>query len=172
VLRLILAFVDIALHRRGPDYLPSSQSFLFVMIGVSLGVELLALHVAAVVERAALLTFVDTAIDLVFVWAVLRTFERTRRYNQTMSALLGADTLMNLLSVLLVLWNQALNAPEETVTAPALLFLLLAVWSIDVAGFVLARAIDRPYALGVAIMLGYVMLSISLRASLFPATTS
>jgi hypothetical protein len=31
---------------------------------------------------------------------------------------------------------------------------------------VLARALDRPYALGVAIMLGYVLLSVSLTQSL------
>jgi hypothetical protein len=109
----------------------------------------------------------DTALDLVFVWAVLRLFDRERRFKQTATALLGADTLLNLLSLPLVLWNQSL----EGATAPALLFLLLAIWSIDIAGFVLSRTLERPYALGVAIMLGYVLLSISLRMSFFPTTS-
>jgi hypothetical protein len=103
----------------------------------------------------------------VFVWAVLRLFDRERRFKQTATALLGADTLLNLLSLPLVLWNQSL----EGATAPALLFLLLAIWSIDIAGFVLSRTLERPYALGVAIMLGYVLLSISLRMSFFPTTS-
>jgi hypothetical protein len=171
VLRLILAFVDIALHRRGPDQLPSSRFFFLIVLAVSVGVELLALQVAAVVDRAVIMTLMDTVIDIAFVWAVLKTFDRTRRFNQTMSALLGVDTLMNVMSVLLVLWNQALDAVEGATTIPALLFIVLAVWSIDVAGFVLSRALDRPYALGVAIMLGYVLLSISLRMSLFPTAS-
>jgi len=85
-------------------------------------------------------------------------------------ALFGADIVMNIISAGLSLWNDSLNAPEGEATIPTLLFLVLAVWSIDVAGFILSRALERPYALGVAIMLAYVLLSISIRATLFPAT--
>jgi hypothetical protein len=167
VLRLIFAFVEIMLHRRGPEHLPAAGFLFGTVLLVSLAVELAALRLSAVVERPLLLTLVDTALDLVFVWAVLRLFDRERRFKQTATALLGADTLLNLLSLPLVLWNQSL----EGATAPALLFLLLAIWSIDIAGFILSRTLERPYALGVAIMLGYVLLSISLRMSFFPTTS-
>jgi hypothetical protein len=171
VLRLILVFVDIALHRRGPEQLPAARFFLLLVLGVSLCVELAALALADVVDRAVLLTLVDTLFDLAFIWAVLKVFDRVRRFNQTAGALLGTDALLNFLSIFLVLWNQSLDAAEGETTIPSLLFLVLAVWSIDIAGFVMSRALDRPYAIGVAIMLGYVLLSVSLRMQLFPSTT-
>ena len=38
--------------------------------------------------------------------------------------------------------------------------------AIDIAAFVFARALERPYLLCVAIMLGYVLLIVSLQATL------
>jgi hypothetical protein len=167
---LIQVIVGITLHRRGPDELPSSPFFLLMMLGGSLFVELITLRLGAVVDSAVAVSLLDTVIDLAFVWVVLTAFNRVRRFRQTMSALFGADIVMNIISAGLSLWNDSLNAPDGEATIPALLFLVLAVWSIDVAGFILSRALERPYALGVAIMLAYVLLSISIRATLFPAT--
>jgi hypothetical protein len=168
VLRLIVAFAEIALHRRGPEDLPSSRFLFGLVLAVYVIVAFVTLRLGAVVERLTLMLVVDTAFSLAFVWAVLRAFEHERRFRQTMSALLGTDALLNLLSVPLLYWNRALEAAGAEPTAPAVAFLVLAVWSIDVSGFILARALGRPYALGVAIMLGYVLLSVSLRLSLFP----
>jgi hypothetical protein len=77
---------------------------------------------------------------------------------------------MNGMAAALSVWNQSVSASDGEAVIPALLFLFLAVWRIDVAGFVLGRALDRPYMLGVAIILAYVLLSISIRATLFPAS--
>jgi hypothetical protein len=167
---LIRVIVGIALHRRGPDELPASPFFLLLMLGASLTVELITLRIGSVVDSGVAVALLDTAIDLVFIWVVLAAFNRARRFRQTMSALLGTDIIMNGLAALLSLWNQSLSAAENEALVPALLFLVLAVWRIDVAGFVLARALDRPYVLGVAIILAYVLLSISVRATLFPAS--
>jgi hypothetical protein len=167
---LIQVIVGIALHRRGPDELPASPFFLLLMLGASLTVELVTLRIGSVVDGAVAVALLDTAIDFVFIWAVLTAFNRVRRFRQTMSALLGTDVIMNGLAGVLSVWNQSVSPTENAAVVPALLFLILAVWRIDVAGFVLARALDRPYALGVAIILAYVLLSISIRATLFPAS--
>jgi hypothetical protein len=161
-------FVEITLHRRGPEHLPASQFFFMVVLAASLGVELAVLLVDEMAMRGVLVSFFTTALDLAFVWAVLKTFDRERRFRQTMSALLGANALLNLMIVPLALWSQGLDVPEGEIALPWLCLLLLAIWSIDIAGFVLARALERPYPLGVAIMLGYVWLSFSLQTLLFP----
>ena len=57
---------------------------------------------------------------------------------------------------------------DSTTTIPQVLFVLVAIWSVDISAFIMMRALERPYVLSVAIMLGYLLLSVSVRAQLFP----
>jgi hypothetical protein len=176
VLRLILAFVDIMLHRRGPADLPSSRFLVWLLLAVSLGVELGVLYANDRSMREAAVSVLVTLLDVWFVWALLRTFNRQRRFRQTMSALLGTKTILNVLGAPLLPWLNASTAAsaasstaaaaEPQITLPLLLTALLGIWSIDIAAFVFARALERPYLLCVAIMLGYVLLIVSLQTTL------
>ncbi|HUQ51532.1 MAG TPA: hypothetical protein VM692_04875, partial [Gammaproteobacteria bacterium] len=107
-------------------------------------------------------------LDIWFVWALLRTFNKQRRFLQTMTALLAAETLFTLAGAPLAPLVPVSTSNEQQLTLPLFLIFLLGVWSIDVAAFVFSRAIERPYLLCVAIMLGYVLLIFSLQASLLP----
>jgi hypothetical protein len=166
----IQVIVGITLHRRGPDELPSSPYFLLLMLGTSSCIQLMTLSIAAVGDQATVLMLLATAIDFVFVWAVLAAFERLQRFRQTMSALLGANIVTNGVSAVLMLWDRGLGVSPETATIPGVLILVVAVWAIDVAGFVLSRALERPYGLGVLIMLAYVFAYYAIRNTLFPST--
>ena len=171
MLRLIFAFVDIMLHRRGPEDLPSSAFLVWFLLVLSLGVELAILFANDGTPRAAAVSVLVALLDIWFVWALLRAFSRQRRFRQTMSALLGAETILNLVGAPLVplLASSASSgaAPAEPqITFPLLLTALLGIWSIDIAAFVFARALERPYVLCVAIMLGYVLLIVSLQTTL------
>jgi hypothetical protein len=171
VLRLILAFVEIAFHRRSPEDLPASRAFFASVLAVNLVVGLVTTRYLKVVAYPELLVLFETVLALAFIWGVLRAFERQRRFRQTACAVLGTDTLLNLVTVPLVLWHGSLHAPAAETTIPQILFVLVAIWSIDVSAFIMARALERPYVLTVAIMLGYLLLSVSVRAQLFaPAT--
>jgi len=170
VLRLALAFVDIALHRRGPEELPASTFLLVLVLAASLLAAFAALQLAPPLEqRAALLLAFDTAVYGGFIWGVLKAFDHGPRFKQTATALFGTDALLNLLSLPLLLWTRGLDSVGAATTAPTIFRLLLIAWSIDIAGYVLSRGIGRPYVLGVSIMIGYVLLMISLQTSLFPA---
>ncbi len=167
---LIQVFIEITLHRRGPEQLPSSQFFFMLVLAVSVAVDSFVLLVDHAPVGRVLLTFFITALDIAFVWSVLRTFALERRFKQTMAALLGTNALLSLLIVPLALWSQSLDVADGDIALPWVLLLMLAIWQIDIAGFVLGRALNRPYALGVAIMLGYVLLSTSLQQSMLPFT--
>jgi hypothetical protein len=171
VLRLILAFVDIALHRKSPEHLPASRFFFAAVLVVYLAVALVTTRYLEIVAYPELMIAFETVLGLAFVWSVLRLFERQRRFRQTACAVLGTDTLLNLLTVPLVLWHRSLGAPDTEATVPLVLYVLVAIWSIDVSAFIMARALERPYVLTVAIMLGYVLLFVSVRATLFPPAT-
>jgi hypothetical protein len=165
---LVFAFVDIALHRRGPDQLPASTFLLTLVLAGYLFIVFFALALQSSAAAAAALLVFETAIYLLFVWAVLKAFKRERRFLQTATAMLGVDTLFNALGLPLLAWENALTGAGAETTAPLVLSLLLFVWSIDVSGFILSRALERPYVLGVGIVLGYVMLSYSIRTAFLP----
>lgn len=168
MLGVIGTVVGITLHRRGPDELPSSPYFLLAMLGTSMLVELIALRATAAADQTLVMTVLDQIVNFAFVFGLLTVFGKPRRFRQTMSALLGADVVTNLASAPLIWWHEALHPPPNTATLPSFLLLLVAVWAIDIAGFVVSRAIDRPYALGVALMLAYVFLYYAVRNTLFP----
>jgi hypothetical protein len=169
VRRLILAFVEIALHRRGPEDLPASGFFFAIVLALYLPVAWLNLHVSPIeIEHPALWVVVDTALGLAFVWTLLRAFRHESRFRQTAGALLGADTILNLLNIPPTLWYGAQLEAQRDTAIPLLVLVLLGIWTVDIAGFVLSRALGRPYVLAVAIMLGYVLLAFSFRVTFFP----
>jgi hypothetical protein len=167
VLRLILAFVEIAFHRRSPADLPASRAFFVAVLVVYLVFSLATTRYFDLVKYPEVLVAFDTALELAFIWGVLRAFERDRRFRQTAVAVLGVDTLLNLVTVPLMLWHRSLNVARDEPTIPNILLLLVQIWSIDVSAFVLSRALERPYVLTIALMLGYVLLSISVDATFF-----
>jgi hypothetical protein len=169
VLRLIFAFVDIMLHRRGPDSLPSSSFLFWTLLGLSIVAEWAVLWLAGESGRAFAVSLLVTGFDLWLVWAVLRTFNRTGRFRQTMTAMLGADLLLLMLQAPLVrpLVEASLSDPQnQEVSLRGVLLLMILVWSIDISAFVLARALERPYFLCVALVIGYFFLIRTLQVTL------
>ena len=174
MLRLIFAFVDIMLHRRGPDSLPSAPFLLWTLLALSIVADWLILWVAGAPGRVFAVNLLATGFDLWFVWAVLRAFNRTARFRQTMTAILGTDLLLNLLQLPLV--RPFVEAPlpdpqSQALTLPDALSLLILVWSLDISAFVLTRALERPYLLCIGLVVGYFFLIYSLQATLLRPIT-
>jgi len=170
VLRLILAFVEIAFHRRSPESLPSSRGFFVTVLVMNIVLAVATSRYLQLVAYPELMIAFDTIFELAFIWGVLRMFGHERRFRQTAVAVLGVDVLLGLLNMALLTWHRALNVPKDEVTIPYMLTLVVVIWSVDVSSFVLSRAIERPYVLTAAIMLGYLLLSISADATFFPSS--
>jgi hypothetical protein len=166
VLRLILAFVDIMLHRRGPEELPSSKFLLWLLFGASVALELVVAWWTGASGAVIAVGVLVALFNLWFVWALLRTFNRQRRFQQTMSAMLGADLVLTLLHAPVIPYLELPSPERPGVTLPILLTTAVFVWSIDINAFVFSRALDRPYLLCVAIVIGYALLMFSLQATL------
>jgi hypothetical protein len=169
VLRLILAFVDIMLHRRGPESLPSSRFLFWALFALSIVADSAILWLAGESARAFVVALLVAGLDIWFVWALLRTFNRQPRFRQTMTAMLGAELVLSILQAPLV--RPLVEAPppdpqNPTMTLPGVLLLLILVWSIDISAFVFSRALERPYFLCVAIVIAYFLLMRSLQLTL------
>jgi hypothetical protein len=171
VLSLVRAFAEIAIHRRGPDYLPSSRFLLGMLLTLYWIVGLVSLRALGVLQLVeAALLIVDSAFFLAFVFVTLRLFGHDRRFPQTANALVGTDLLLNVIGLPLALWAASSGDPTTSITTPMFLRLLLVLWWIDVAGFIIGRAIARPYIVGVLFVVLYVVASLSLRDFLSPVT--
>ena len=166
--RLSLVFVEIALHRRGPEDLPAS-GFLLWLLAVVYGFT--SFSAAQIIEpwpRAAAMVVFDMGLYMAFLWVLLALFGRVPRYCQTVSALLGSGILLTLLSIPILMFGGFANYENTAPTFATLLFFLVIIWSIDIAGFVVSRALPVSYVAGVLIVLGYTFGSASLGRLLFP----
>lgn len=167
--QLALVFVDIAFHRQGPDALPASRFLFGLVLAAYLTVSLVALQINWPLRRALGVMLLDISFYLMFFAVVLRVARRANRFWQTVTAVLGAETFLSGLALpLLVMRARDVEGGSFGTLATTVLLVVL-IWSIDIAGFVLSRAIDRPYIVGVAIVIGYAMGSMFLGEFFFPA---
>ncbi len=169
--QLALAFVDIALHRAGPQRLPSANFLVVLLLVVYFPVNALRLYLLGSEDRFDYLFLtIDTLMFFSFVYAVLSFFRRTRRFRQTACALLGVDILINLIGLPVSAGNSAFeNEGLATLTSVALLALFL--WWIDVAGFIVSEAVEQPYLVGVMFVVFYVVAALSVLTAMGQAST-
>ena len=159
---LIQIFIDIAFHRRGPEDLPSQAFLLGAVMVVALVVSTVSLVMLGNGFGTAVLeTGVSLVVFLVFYRVLLTLAGRPERFTQTVTALLGTSVLLSLIAMplLLTLGENAEEVPPLTV----FLLLGLLLWSLDIAGFIISRALERHYALGVTIAVGFFLLEGQLR---------
>ncbi len=138
------------------------------MLAAYLTVSLLALQINWELSQAVAPLVADVAFCMAFFWALLQITQHGRRYWQTVTALLGAETFLSLVALPLLALRSAATGNEafEPMTVLLLTFILL--WSIDVGGFILSRALEQAYVVGVLIMVGYVIGSFMLGEYFFP----
>ena len=160
--------MDIALHRRGPEHVPSSGFLFGLLFFVYVATGIAAMQFVQPLARAVGLVIFDTALYVGFVWLVLALFRYPNRFVQTTSALLGAETVLTLIEIPVLSLAGFENGEVDTPNIGTWLFLLLILWSIDINGFVLSRALQQSYVVGVLIVLGYVFGSFTLGGLLFP----
>lgn len=167
--QLIRLFLDICLLRRGPQDVPASVvlmqlctlTYLFSSFG------LLAFEETPVLQNLA-----KVAIDFLFfaaiVWGALVWRGHTARWLQTWTALMGSCTLLALVALPTIRWLY-LGAEAGAVDPLAvLLWFGILLWNLAVIGHVLRHAMQAPFALGMAVAIGYLLVSVTTIEILFP----
>ena len=166
--RLVQVFSEIALHRRDPGELPASRFLLSLTFVAYLTVGLISLFIGAPAENLTGFIILESFFYLWFIWLVLVVFNRPNRFLQTAAALFGTETLLSIIRMPIVAWVDATRTSGEGSAAGVFVYFLMLLWSIDVAGFVLSRALQNAYFVGVLIVMGYVTISFTLREYFFP----
>jgi hypothetical protein len=169
VWQLVTAVAEIALRRRGPDSLPDSSFLVFFLLGVYVVVALLVSAILVSGNTASSLARLaaDTALFFAFVYAVLSFFKLERRYRQTMSAMLGADIVINL--IFLPVGVAALALGFDILEPPfGWVSLVFYLWSVFIAASVLARSLSQPLLVGFMFEILFILTSLSIGDFLAP----
>lgn len=166
---LISVLFDIALHRRGPEELPASQTLLRLAL-VAYGVVLLAtLSIVPTTQAELLVVVIRPVVDIAALYLLLNLTNKTERFLQAATATFGVAVILNVLALPVLYWDEALAAPPGEMTGPAVLLLLMFFWSLDIFGFIVSRAISQPYIVGLAVVVGYELTSMAVLEAILPA---
>jgi hypothetical protein len=159
VLHFLKAYLDIVLWRRGPQDLPASSLLLWLTAVAYVVVSMLQLQLTNEPATAWLMfVLIDPVLLVGGVYLLLRLFDKTERFLQTATAVLGTSVVLGLGLFLPVEWlsRQARLAPETT-TAGLIALGMVVVFAL-VTGRVLKLATDSNLFTGVTLALTYVLL--------------
>ena len=169
--RLAVLVRDICQLRRGPEDMAYSKRLLVVLIGASVGLDVLSERVLGGHDALAR-SLVSTALVLALCWIALAVRQLGNRYVQTATALVACGIVFSLL--VLPLAMLAGPMPSDASLTPLQTLLVWAtfaifVWSVLVDAHIIRRALDAPFGLGVALALAWTIADWALGHALFDA---
>jgi hypothetical protein len=156
---LLDLFLDICLLRKGPQQVPVSPVLLRLTL-VTYGISgLLVPLLDTDLPTSLLLVLVDIALLTGLTYGVLRLRGYGERLPQTLTALLGTGTLLQLLALPVLIWLDQEVAGNGMPELPWLLWFGLFAWSIAIMAHILHHALSVSYGLGALYSVGYVLIS-------------
>jgi hypothetical protein len=169
MLAYIQVLIKIALRRSGPEDIPDSG----FLLGLTLAIYFITQVPLALIAYGLndlLVRTVSVSLLLLFggLWILLRLTGNSARYRRTLTAMLGASALLSVLSIPFSLWRQSLLGAETGVALPSTFLFAIMLWSIAIDGHILARALSRPYGIGLFISIGYFLVHTTILFELMP----
>lgn len=152
--------VDICLLRKGPQDVPASPALLGLSLAAYGLSGLLALLVSMPPSTALFQALADLVLLAGFTYGILTVMNYGARFAQTLTALAGAYTLLNLIALPLIFWLERASTETAAPVLPSLLLLALMGWSIAVMAHVLQQALSTSRPMGIFYALGYLVISI------------
>ena len=115
-------------------------------------------------ERTLSMPLLDTVTQYAFFSILLVSMQQRDRLVQTLTAVFGADVVLNLVSLPLAMIPE--SEPPE-LTFPLLASLVLLLWSISVKGHILHRAVGFPYVVGVIVSAGFFIVFLFIDSAIY-----
>ncbi len=165
----VQTLLNIALRRLGPEHLPDSGFLLALTLVAYVALQVPLAWVAYGPSDAIVTTIGVSALLLIaFLWALLALTGYQSRFRQTLTALLGTTALLSLLSIPFSLWREATLDGQLPSAVPNVFILAIMLWSLAIDGHILARALSRPFAMGLMVSIAYFFLHTTVIFELLP----
>lgn len=155
---MLKILINICLLRGGPEELPCSYVLLGLVIIVNILVSVLIGSMIHDVKTAGLTSVAALFFSFVFVKLLLH--KKPERFLQTFMAMLGADTLISLVSIPSIYSLSNLKPGETAEMFFSLTGFALFVWVVIVYGYIFSKALSSMMGYGVMISVGYALLTI------------
>ena len=169
MLRLAKAFWEIAIWRRSPAQLPSSLLLLgLVAAAVALLEVVGALLPPGPSDRILSRVLLGVGLPLLFAWAVLAVAKHGQRFLQTASALLGVAVLAEVVLYPLASLLDVVGSDRPMAVPIGALLCLGLIWYLLACANIWRAALDSGVAVGIAVSVGYFLLSLVLEQQLLP----
>jgi hypothetical protein len=148
--------VDILLLRKGPDSLPKSWLVFYGALFISIFVSIITGEVVTDgVNPKHDITLLLAVINASFYFLVIQIAGFPGRYLQSLSAIFGVDVFITTIYLCGFL---AVRLIADDATTLSFIWLITG-WSVAVEGHIISRAIERPWAIGIAIaVVSYILL--------------
>jgi hypothetical protein len=171
MLRLAKAFWDIAVWRKTPAQLPASMFLLGLVSALTALLEVVeALLPPSPADRILVRIALSVGLPLAFTWAVLSVARHRQRFLQTGIALLGVAVLAELVMYPLGALFNYFGSDHPVAIPLGLLLFIGFIWYLLACANIWRAALDSGLALGAAISIGYLLLSIAVERQLLPGT--
>jgi hypothetical protein len=171
MLRLVKAFLDLALWRTTPAQLPASW---FLLAIVSVAAALLEVVGAflppAQADRILIRVLLSVTLPLAFTWAILSLTRHRQRFLQTAVALLGVGVLAQLVLYPLDSVLEVIGVDHPAAVPLGLLSFVGLVWYLLACAHIWRAALESGLIVGIAVSVGYLILSVALAKLFLPGT--
>ena len=159
--QIIMLFWDLCLFRKGPQDVPHHLNLLALFLCLDVVLEFAYL---AIIDNASFIVhfMVRIALLLFLSWLVLLIAKKTDRWLQTVTAIIGVDVLLNVVSFISQrMWMFSSAELNSGVLSTLFMFLLIsiAIWQWFINANIFRQALHVSYALGVFIALLIMILS-------------
>jgi len=170
MLRLAKAFWDIALWRISPAQLPASLFLLGLDAAAVALLEVLgALLPPGPSDRIVTRVVLSVGLPLAFAWVVLAITRHGQRFLQTGIALLGVAVLAELIMYPVGSLLSVVGSDRPAAIPLGLLLFVGLIWYLLACANIWRAALDSGLGLGLAVSVGYLLLSMVLEQQLLPA---
>lgn len=169
---ILWSFVSICLLRMRPQDLPAAPVLMVfaALLYMGTGMIIAVQHMST--AGAIGLVVMDTVLLGFMLFLLLWIQQKTERFQQTFTALLGTGALLELIAAPLLMWQQqGIDVSTETLTTGAIIASLLLwvwlFWSLVVIGHIIRNAIETILPIGVLLGVLYMFVTFSVTRSLF-----
>jgi hypothetical protein len=163
MLQLAKAFLDIALRRQTPAYLPASLLLLVLAASANALTETLgALLPPPPNGQIPLRIVLEVGMPLAFAWMLLAFARRRARFLQTATALLGVAALAELILYPLDSLIRVMGEDKWASLPVGVLWTAVFIAYLLACAHIWRSALDSGFLLGVVIALGYLVVSNSI----------
>ena len=167
---IVRPFVELCFFRTGPQSLPASNLLLALTLVAHTTVGIVGFMMLMPRTDAIFAGILATVLMCVLTYGLLYLLRRDARLVQTLTALAGALTVLEMVGLPFASWLKSSHDMGLESGIPTFVVMILTGWHLTVQGNILRHAMSVPLMLGLAVSLLFFVMSVSVLQSLFPPT--